>query len=418
MYSSSFRLTNRDIDLAFEAGHLFLVCQPKISLADGAILGAEAYVRWNHPDYGLLPPGLFLSFFEQRERSGELTRFVARAAADIVLAWRAAGRDWPLSINLGASDLADMGLPGALDEIVSERGLDPASFILEVPEGAFARHGEEARLVLSTLRRLGFRTALDGGGAVIVPDDALTAEFFDEVKIGGASIIQFARRLKGTGLGFVGKRVSLAASRGLGATAVGVEDVTTLLALPALGFTAAQGAHLCRPLAPAELARWSPPALALAAEEEAGEEPEEEVLLLVDPLPDDEGQTDNGTHTEEVSVAPVAAPAPVAEYSWEDADPMIPAEEVRGVAWRLDRVCLFPDRHLLALVRRPRVLPHTRNGKPAREKRVAAKPAIARNEAHASKAATPRRAPARKAPKHAHAGLVTRPSLVQIALGF
>ena len=195
MYSSSFRLTNRDIDLAFEAGHLFLVCQPKISLADSAILGAEAYVRWNHPDYGLLPPGLFLSFFEQRERSGELTRFVARAAADIVLAWRAAGRDWPLSINLGPSDLADMGLPGALDEIVGERGLDPASFILEVPEGAFARHGEEAQLVLSTLRRLGFRTALDGGGAVIVPDDVLSTEYFDEVKIGGASIIQFARRL-------------------------------------------------------------------------------------------------------------------------------------------------------------------------------------------------------------------------------
>lgn len=418
MYSSSFRLTNRDIDLAFEAGHLFLVCQPKISLADSAILGAEAYVRWNHPDYGLLPPGLFLSFFEQRERSGELTRFVARAAADIVLAWRAAGRDWPLSINLGPSDLADMGLPGALDEIVGERGLDPASFILEVPEGAFARHGEEAQLVLSTLRRLGFRTALDGGGAVIVPDDVLSTAYFDEVKIGGASIIQFARRLKGTGLGFVGKRVSLAASRGLAATAVGVEDETTLLALPALGFTAAQGAHLCRPLAPDELARWMPPVLALVAEEEADEETGEDVLLLVDPLPEDEERTDEETYTGEASAAPVAALAPVVEYSWEDVDPMIPAEEVRGVAWRLDRVCLFPDRHLLALVRRPRVLPHMKKERPARAKRVAAKPPPLRQQAPTPKPAKPRRAPARKVPKRAEAGLVTRPSLVQIALGF
>ena len=414
MYSSSFRLTNRDIDLAFEAGHLFLVCQPKISLADSAILGAEAYVRWNHPDYGLLPPGLFLSFFEQRERSGELTRFVARAAADIVLAWRAACRDWPLSINLGASDLADMGLPGALDEIVGERGLDPASFILEVPEGAFARHGEEAQLVLSTLRRLGFRTALDGGGAVIVPDDVLSTEYFDEVKIGGASIIQFARRLKGTGLGFVGKRVSLAASRGLAATAVGVEDETTLLALPALGFTAAQGTHLCRPLAPEELVHWSPPLLALVAEEEVDEETGEDVLLLVDPLPEDGEVAEEETCTDEASAAPATAQAPVVEYSWEDVDPMIPAEEVRGVAWRLDRVCLFPDRHLLALVRRPRVLPHMRKGKPV----SAAKPAVARTEAAAPKPAKPRRAPARKAPKRPEAGLVTRPSLLQIALGF
>ena len=418
MYSSSFRLTNRDIDLAFEAGHLFLVCQPKISLADSAILGAEAYVRWNHPDYGLLPPGLFLSFFEQRERSGELTRFVARAAADIVLAWRAACRDWPLSINLGPSDLADMGLPGALDEIVGERGLDPASFILEVPEGAFARHGEEAQLVLSTLRRLGFRTALDGGGAVIVPDDVLSTEYFDEVKIGGASIIQFARRLKGTGLGFVGKRVSLAASRGLAATAVGVEDETTLLALPALGFTAAQGAHLCRPLAPDELARWMPPVLALVAEEEADEETGDDVLLLVDPLPEDEERADEETYTDEASAAPVAAQAPVVEYSWEDVDPMIPAEEVRGVAWRLDRVCLFPDRHLLALVRRPRVLPHMKKEMPAKAKRVAAKPPTLRQQAPAPTPAKPRRAPTRKVPKRAEAGLVTRPSLLQIALGF
>ena len=178
MYNSSFRLTNRDIDLAFEAGHLFIVCQPKLSLLHGEPLGAEAYVRWNHPDYGLLPPGLFLSFFERRERSGELTRLVARAAADTISLWRGAGQDWPLSINLGATDLADPGLPGALDEIMGERGLDPASLILEVPEGAFARHGEGAARVLMGLRRLGFGTALDGGGAVIVPDDVVRPEYF------------------------------------------------------------------------------------------------------------------------------------------------------------------------------------------------------------------------------------------------
>jgi EAL domain-containing protein (putative c-di-GMP-specific phosphodiesterase class I) len=50
MYSSSFRLTNRDIDLAFEANRMFLVCQPKLCLATGGMLGAEAYIRWNHPD--------------------------------------------------------------------------------------------------------------------------------------------------------------------------------------------------------------------------------------------------------------------------------------------------------------------------------------------------------------------------------
>ncbi|MFN4355094.1 EAL domain-containing protein [Parvibaculum sp.] len=409
MYSSSFRLTNRDIDIAFDAGHLFLVCQPKLCLATGEALGAEAYIRWNHPDYGLLPPGLFLSFFERRERSGELTRFVARAAARTLAKWQTAGQQWPLSINLSAPDLADMGLPGALDEIMAEHGLDPASLILEVPEGAFARHGETAQRTLADFRRLGFRTALDGGGAVIVPDDLLTREHFDEVKIGGAAIIQFARRLKSTGLGFVGKRVALAASRGLDATAVGVEDTTTLAALPALGFTAAQGAHICRPSAPAELFGWSAPHLVPEPEPVS---PAEDVMELHDPLPENDDV--------ECAVETVLELTdPIVEYSWEDADAMIPQEEVRGVAWRIDRVCLFPDRHLVALIRRKRVLPHMKKAeakKPPRKKAVAQAVVAAKESAPAKKPV--RRAPMRRMTKRAPAGLVTRPSLVQFALGF
>lgn len=409
MYSSSFRLTNRDIDTAFDAGHLFLVCQPKLCLATGEALGAEAYIRWNHPDYGLLPPGLFLSFFERRERSGELTRFVARAAARTLATWQTAGQNWPLSINLSAPDLADMGLPGALDEIMAEHGLDPASLILEVPEGAFARHGETAQRTLADFRRLGFRTALDGGGAVIVPDDLLTREHFDEVKIGGAAIIQFARRIKSTGLGFVGKRVALAASRGLDATAVGVEDATTLAALPALGFTAAQGAHICRPSAPAALFGWSAPHLVPEPEPVS---PAEDVMELHDPLPE--------TDQAECAVETVLELTdPIVEYSWEDADAMIPQEEVRGVAWRIDRVCLFPDRHLVALIRRKRVLPHMKKAeakKTARKKAVA-KAVVAAKEAAPEKKSI-RRPPPRHMTKRTPAGLVTRPSFVQFALGF
>lgn len=393
MYSSSFRLTNRDIDLAFDAKHLFLVCQPKLCLATGEVLGAEAYIRWEHPDYGLLPPGLFLSFFERRERSGELTRFVARAAAETLSEWQQNGQHWPLSINLGPPDLADKGLPGALDQIMNEHGLDRALLVLEVPEGAFARHGAEAQQTLAAFRRLGFGTALDGGGAVTVPDGLLTPDHFDEVKIGGAAIIQFARRLKSTGLGFLGRRVSLAASRGLLATAVGVEDLTTLAALPALGFTSAQGSHIAPPVSPADLIGWSaPPLLRVVAEAE----PEiEEEILLTDPLPENLLVETVETAEEELPLLPIA------EYSWEAAEVFIPGEELRAVSWRLDRTCLFPDRHLLALVRRPRTLPHMKKPrvpKPVRrtqpKKKAAVKPtAFARD-------------------------LVSKRNLLQIALGF
>lgn len=344
MYSSSFRLTNRDIDLAFEAGHFHLVFQPKIALETGRVLGAEAYVRWQHPDYGLMPPGLFLSFFDRRGRSGDLTRFVAATAADTILDWQARGQNWPVSINLSGSDLTDQTLAGALDAIVSERGLEPKYLTVEIPEAVFARHAEAAVEIISDIRRAGFRTALDGGGAIIVPSEFIAPDYFNEIKISGSAIIQFARRLRHLGLGFIGKRVALAASLGLDATAVGVEDETTLSALSSLGFTAAQGSHICRPREARELFGWSFAQDLRRVFEEASAEEELDELLLTEPIEEDGEERPD----------PFALTEPSFELSFEDLDLAIPGmDDVPVCVAALDAVCIFPDRKLVALVRRP-----------------------------------------------------------------
>lgn len=343
MYSSSFRLTNRDIDLAFEAGHFRLVFQPKIALATGAVLGAEAYVRWLHPDYGLMPPGLFLSFFDRRERSGDLTRFVATAAADAVVEWRTRGQNWPVSINLAGSDLADPTLADALEAIVNERGIEPKCLTLEVPEAVFALHAEDAIDTVAKIRRAGFRTALDGGGAIIVPSQYITPDYFDEIKISGTAIIQFARRLRHLGLGFVGKRVALASSLGIETTAVGVEDEMTLSSLASLGFTAAQGTHICRPREVRELFGWSF-ALDLRRDfEEAEAEEELDELLLTDPLEEEEEEPD-----------PFDLSEPSFELGYEELEFAIPGLGGMPICVAaLDVVCLFPDRKFVALIRYP-----------------------------------------------------------------
>ena len=70
MLNHSFRLTASDIDRAFEAGHFFALFQPKISVATREIIGVESFVRWRHPSFGLMPPGLFLAFIEQQGHTG------------------------------------------------------------------------------------------------------------------------------------------------------------------------------------------------------------------------------------------------------------------------------------------------------------------------------------------------------------
>lgn len=351
MYSSSFRLTNRDIDLALEAGHLFLVFQPKIELATGRVLAAEAYVRWDHPDYGLMPPGLFLSFFERRERSVDLTRFVVSAAADAMVHWHAHGQHWPVSINLSGHDLNDPTLPGVLAGIIGARGLDPSEITLEIPEGVFARNAEHSARAIAEMRRLGFRTALDGGGAVVVPTEYVTPAYFSEVKVSGTSILRFAQRLRNAGLGFIGRRVSLAAKLGLDATAVGVEDETTLSGLSAVGFTAAQGTHICRPRSAGELLGWS---FAQDMRESfllADDIDNDNVFQLEAPL-----QPEAADEDEDILILDHSLPPLELFLCYEDHEIAIPGQDGLEVCiGALDPACFFPGRNLIALLRwRPR----------------------------------------------------------------
>src|SRR5450755_3300603 len=94
MSDRMFRLAPSDIDQAFERNEFRVVFQPKVDLATQQVTGAESFIRWQHPTYGLLPPGLFLEFIEAQGRMGELTGFVFHASLKAAARWRSTGRDW------------------------------------------------------------------------------------------------------------------------------------------------------------------------------------------------------------------------------------------------------------------------------------------------------------------------------------
>jgi EAL domain-containing protein (putative c-di-GMP-specific phosphodiesterase class I) len=102
MSDKQFRLAESDVDAGFERGEFRLVYQPKIDLATRRMTGAEAFIRWQHPQFGVLPPGLFLDFIEATGRIPQLTAFVFHESFRAAAAWRANGRNWSISDQRGA----------------------------------------------------------------------------------------------------------------------------------------------------------------------------------------------------------------------------------------------------------------------------------------------------------------------------
>src|SRR6185436_2017693 len=256
MSDRMFRLTPSDIDQAFQRNEFRVVFQPKVDLSTSQVTGAESFIRWQHPTYGLLPPGLVLDFVESQGRMNELTGLVFHESLKAAARWQQAGHDWTVSVNVGPRDLMSKGFAQGLSDLIREYRLNPKSVIIEVPERALAQEPDALGPVLLAVRETGVGIALDGGG--IVPVDL--AQFqpmpFTSVKVGGTATIRLAQRLGLKGAGAVAARLRFARQYGLEAVAVGAEDEAMMRGLEYVGFTAAQGIWIQKPMALDDLLAW------------------------------------------------------------------------------------------------------------------------------------------------------------------
>jgi EAL domain-containing protein (putative c-di-GMP-specific phosphodiesterase class I) len=108
--------------------------QPKVKMATGQTIGAEALVRWRHPKHGLVGPNAFISLLEQSGKIDELTFPMLEESVNACRAWRAGGLELTVSVNLSLVSLADTTLADRLMEAVSSSGLDGDQVIFEVME--------------------------------------------------------------------------------------------------------------------------------------------------------------------------------------------------------------------------------------------------------------------------------------------
>jgi diguanylate cyclase (GGDEF)-like protein len=149
---------------ALERGEFVLYYQPKLRLDNGALVGVEALVRWNHPGFGLIPPGAFIHFAEESGLIAPLGHWVLRQACRQASAWLAEGARVPVSVNLSARQFQLQDLSTLVGSVLDETGLPSELLELELTESVSLDEQGPVLSTLANLRDLGVRCSIDDFG--------------------------------------------------------------------------------------------------------------------------------------------------------------------------------------------------------------------------------------------------------------
>lgn len=254
---------------AIEGDQLLLHYQPKVDLKTRRVVGVEALVRWQHPEYGFIPPDQFIGPAEQTGLIRPLTLWVFGAAQRQCAHCRRTGREMDMAMNISARNLHDLRLPDQIAELLQACDVPPGRFEMEITESAIMADPSRALEALTRLRGMGIRFSIDDFGTGYSSLAYLQKLPIDAIKIDKSFTMNMATSKDDAVI--VKSTIDLAHDLGLQVVAEGVENQETLDRLTSLGCDAAQGYHISRPLPPAEMLRWlaeSPWGAGTAAEQE------------------------------------------------------------------------------------------------------------------------------------------------------
>jgi len=246
----------KDLWQAMDRGELELHYLPEVNLRTGAITGAEALVRWRHPEHGLLRPESFILMAEETGSVRDLGLWVLEAAARDWAVWRRRLRNRrppSLSINLSARQVGDPEVIRRAQEVVIATGMDPQSLKLEIAERSLFDALADHRARLEQFGRLGVRIIVDEFGSSDIPLGYLRDLPVHGVKIDRSLVGNL--EFDDSRLLVVQAIVALAHDLGLEVTAVGIETAAQLAQLHDLGCDLGQGYYLSEPITAAAMTR-------------------------------------------------------------------------------------------------------------------------------------------------------------------
>ncbi|MFZ0160710.1 MAG: EAL domain-containing protein, partial [Kineosporiaceae bacterium] len=245
----------RELRQAIDGNQFVLHYQPVVRIATGEIVGAEALVRWKHPERGMLGPGEFITAAEESGLIVDLGFWVLSEALRAAGGWPTPGGEITrLSVNVSARQLQESDFAARALALVEESGVRPQDLVLEITESVLVSKGPVTLAALNALRERGVRIAVDDFGVGYSSLAYLQELPIDILKI-DKSFVENLDLPRRRGAPLAGTVVSLAHSLHLEVIAEGIERVEQRDQLHALGCTLGQGYLLARPMNGDDFAR-------------------------------------------------------------------------------------------------------------------------------------------------------------------
>ncbi len=240
--------------LKLQSDELYLHFQPKVSLKDDTVTAVETLIRWQRPGSGNVRPDIFIDLAEQAGLIVSLTRWVVSQTMRQLKRWHKAGLPLQAAINVSAEDICHPMFCQMMEQTTALAGIQPRLCIIEITERDIMYDEAVGLLTLKSLKKMGFRIALDDYGIGQSTLVKLKDLPIDELKLDKAFIMTLDQSDKNQKI--VRATINMAHSLGIKVVAEGVENAAALQLLKEMACDAVQGYHLAKPMGPAQLETW------------------------------------------------------------------------------------------------------------------------------------------------------------------
>lgn len=242
------RFSLDDINQAFDNNEFCFYLQPKCNAETGAIVGAEALVRWNHPEYGLVSPGEFIPLLERESMVTRFDLFIWRSVCEMLSRWDGEGRNLvPVSVNVSMTDIEAIDVARVLGDLLDRFNIDARLLQVEITESAIAHNMDVVEETIRDLHARGIAVLMDDFGSAYSSLNMLKDINVDAIKL-DMKFVDLNADNAAKGLKIIESVIDMAYQLRLSIIAEGAQTAEQVSKLRELGCMYIQGYYFYRPL--------------------------------------------------------------------------------------------------------------------------------------------------------------------------